>query len=91
MRILKYKNIFAKGYNPNRSEGAIVEKNTALWTYVTQNLSGEEIVETFYKKITKNKSNWIEKVIKKKGYKLQVTWKGYNNSFNECIDKNVIA
>ena len=57
MRILKYKNIFAKGYNPNRSEGAFVEKNTALRTYVTQNLSGEEIVGTFYKKITKNKSN----------------------------------
>ena len=29
----------------------------------------------------------IEKVIKKKGNKLYVKWKGYNNSFNSWIDK----
>ena len=29
----------------------------------------------------------IEKVIKRKGDKLYVKWKGYNNSFNNWIDK----
>ena len=29
----------------------------------------------------------IEKLIKKKGNKLYVKWKGYNNSFNSWIDK----
>ena len=29
----------------------------------------------------------IEKVIKKKGNKLYVKWKGYNSSFNSWIDK----
>ena len=29
----------------------------------------------------------IEKVIKKKGDKLCVKWKGYNSSFNSWIDK----
>ena len=37
VRISKYKNIFAKGYVPNRSEEAFVikkVKNTVPWTYV---------------------------------------------------------
>ena len=29
----------------------------------------------------------IEKVIKRKGDKMYVTWKGYDNSFNSWIDK----
>ena len=41
------------------------------------------------------KKNWrkliikfrIEKVIKRKGNKLYVKWKGYNNSFTSWIDK----
>ena len=31
----------------------------------------------------------IEKVIKRKGDKLYVKWKGYNNSFNSWIDKKI--
>ena len=33
----------------------------------------------------------IEKVIKGKGNKLYVKWKGYDNSFNSWIDKKDIA
>ena len=33
------------------------------------------------------KKNWIEKVIRRKGDKLYVKWKGYDNSFNIWIDK----
>ena len=43
--------IFAKDYTPNGSEEVFViknVKNTVLWTYVINNLNGEEIVGTFY-------------------------------------------
>ena len=36
---------------------------------------------------TNQKEFRIEKVIKRKGNKLYVKWKGYNNSFNSWIDK----
>ena len=47
VRISKYKNIFAKGYTPNWSEEVFVIKeikNTVPWTYVINDLNGEEIV-----------------------------------------------
>ena len=94
VRISKYKTIFAKGYTPNWSEEMFVIqeiKNTVPWTYVIINeLNGEEIIGTFSKKelqkISKEEFR-IEKVIKKKGNKLYVKWKGYDNSFNSWIDK----
>ena len=51
VRISKYKNIFAKGYTPNRSEEVFVVskiKNTVPWTYVVSDLNGEEITGSFY-------------------------------------------
>ena len=51
VRISKYKNIFAKGYMPNWSEEIFVIKkikNTVPWTYVINDLNGEEIIGTFY-------------------------------------------
>ena len=53
VRTSKYKNIFAKGYTPNWSEDVLVVsklKNTAPWTYVINDLNGEEIIGTFYEK-----------------------------------------
>ena len=53
VRISKYKNIFAKGYDPNWSEEVFVikkVKNTVPWTYVISDLKGEEIVGRFYEK-----------------------------------------
>ena len=53
VRISKYRNIFAKGYAPNWSEEVFViskSKNTVLWTYVINDLNGEQISETFYEK-----------------------------------------
>ena len=52
--------------------------------------SGEEIIGTFYEnelQKTGQKEFRIEKVLKKKGDKLYVKWKGYDNSFNSWIDK----
>ena len=53
VRISKYKNIFAKGYSPNWSgEFFVIKevKNTVPWTYVINDLNGEEIIGTFYEK-----------------------------------------
>ena len=36
---------------------------------------------------TNKKEFRIEKVIKREGDKLNVKWKGYNNSYNSWIDK----
>ena len=72
VRISKYKNIFAKGYAPNRSEEVFVInkiKNTVLWTYAISDLNGEEIIGSFYEKElqkTNQKEFRIEKVLKEK-------------------------
>ena len=88
VRISKYKNIFAKGYTQNWSEEVFVVskiKNTVPWTYVVSDLNGEEITGSFYEKElqkTTQEKFRIEKIINKKGDKLCVKWKGYDNSFN---------
>ena len=88
VRISKYKNIFAKGYMPNWSEEVFVikrVKNTVPWTYVINDLNGEEIIGIFYEKKLQKKNQEefrIEKVIRRKGDKFYVKWKGYDNSFN---------
>ena len=46
----------------------------------------EHFIKKSYKKKTQQKF-WVEKVIKKKGDKLYVKWKGYDNLFNSRIDK----
>ena len=87
-RISKYKNIFSKGYTPNWYEKVFVIKkikNTVPWTYVIDDLNGEEITGTSYEKELKKIDQQefrIENVIKKKCDKLFVKWKGYDNSFN---------
>ena len=93
VKIYKYKNIFAKGYIQDLSEEVFIVskiKNTVPWTYVTNNLNGEEIIGTFYEKElekTNQKEFRIEKVIRRKQYKFHVKWKGYDNSFNSWIYK----
>ena len=65
-------------------------ENTAPCTHVISDLKGEEFIGTFYKEELqkrKQKELSIEKVIKRKGDKLYVKWKGYDNSFNSWIDK----
>ena len=52
------------------------------------------MAETFYEKElqkTNQKEFRIEKVIKRKGNKLYVKWKRYDNSFNSWIDKKYIV
>ena len=65
-------------------------KNTVPWTYIINDLNGQKITGTFYEKElqrTNQKEFRKEKVIRRKGDKLYVKWKGYDNSFNCWIDK----
>ena len=53
VRISKHKNIFAKGYAPNCPEEIFIVtkiKNTVPWTYVINDLNGEQITGSFYEK-----------------------------------------
>ena len=78
---------------PNWSEEIFVIskiKNTVPQTYVLNDFNGEQIIGTFYEKelqATKQQKIRVEKVIKRKGDKLYVKWKGCDSSFNSWIDK----
>ena len=78
VKLSKYKSILAKWYTPNLSEEYFVIKkikNTVPWTYVINDLNGEEIIGTFYEnelQKTHQEEFRIKKVIKKKGDKLYV-------------------
>ena len=91
--MLEYQNI---SHVPNWSEEVFVikkVKNTLPWAYVISDLNGEKIVEIFYKteqQKTNQRDFRVGKVIKRKGDKLYVKWKGYNSSFNSWIDKKDI-
>ena len=82
---------------PNWSEEIFIIKkikNTVPWTYVLNDLNDEEVIGTFSEnelQRTNQKEFRIEKVLKKKGGKLYVKWKGYDNSFNSWIDKKEIV
>ena len=97
VKISKYKNTFAKGYVPNWSEEVFIVneiKNTVPWTYTINDLNGEQIIGTFYEKElqkTNQKEFRIEKILKRKGDKLYVKWKGYDNSFNSWVNKKDIV
>ena len=70
MRLSKCKNIFAKSYAPNWSEEVF---------------NGDEIFGTFYEeelRKTNQREFRIAKMVKERGDKLYVKWKGYDNSFN---------
>ena len=94
-RISKYKNVFAKGYTQNWSEeGFVVSniKNTVPWTYAISALNGEPMAGSFYEKELQNTCQEkfrIGKVIKRKVDKLNVKWKGYNNSFNTGFNSGI--
>ena len=65
-------------------------KNTVSWTYVISDLNGEEIVGTFYEKELQktNRTEFsVEELIKRKGDKLYIKAKSYDNSFNSWNDK----
>ena len=65
-----------------------------MWTYVISDLNGKPIIGGFYGKElqkTSQKEYRVQKVIKSKGDKLHVKWRGYHCRFNSCIDKKDIV
>ena len=53
LRLSKYKSVFDKGYALNWSEKVFViskVKNTVPWTYVINDLFGEQIIGSFHEK-----------------------------------------
>ena len=77
VRITRYNNIFS-----NWSEEVFMikkVKNTVPWAFAINHLKDEEIFGTFYEKQlqkTNQKVFRVEKVIKRKGDKLHLKWKG---------------
>ena len=68
-------------------------KNTVPWTYVNSDLNDEKKNwNILWKRIAKNKSKEfrIEKIIKEKGNKLYVKWKGYDNSLIVGLTKRML-
>ena len=88
VHISKYKNISAEGYACKWSKEVFVikkVKNNISWIYVINDLSGKEIIGTFYEKEmqkTNQEEFRVEKIIIRKGHMLCIKWKGYDNSFN---------
>ena len=97
VRISKFKTIFANRYAPIWSEEVFIInkiKNTVPWTYVINDLNGKQITGSVYEKElqkTNQKEFRTEKILKKKGDKLYVKWKGYDNSFNSWINKKDVS
>ena len=93
VRMSKYKNIFAKGQTQNWSEEVFIIteiKNTVPWTQAISDLNSEPITGSFYEtelQKTSQEKFKLEKVIKRKGHKFYVKWKGYGSSFNSWINK----
>ena len=92
--MLEYQNTkTSKEYTQKWSEEVFVVskiKATIPWTYVISDLNGEPITGSFFGKELRKTSQEkfrIEKVIKRKGDKLYVKWKGYDDSFNSWINK----
>ena len=98
MYIDKLDDIFAKCLQKVTLQNEVSEevfenkkvKYIVPWTYTIIYFNDEEIVEKLYeKKLQKiNQTEFrVKKVIKRKGEKIYVKWKGYDDSFNSRIDK----
>ena len=85
----KRKNIFAKVYTPDWFEQVFVFKKfkNTLWVILT----GKKLLERSTKKNCKKQIKNDSDLKSNQGNKLYVKWKGYNNSFNSCIDKKDIV
>ena len=92
VRISKKKSTFEKGYTPNWTEEIFkisdIQYTTPI-TYKLVDLNQEEIKGTFYEKELQKTVHTelfrIEKVIKRRGDRSLVKWKGYANNFNSWI------
>jgi transcription antitermination factor NusA-like protein len=97
VRISLTKKVFEKGFTPNWSEEVFVVDKVLLTipvTYALKDLAGEPIVGSFYEQeLQKTEQDVfvIEKVIRKKGNKSLVKWRGYSDKFNSWIPTKQIT
>ena len=93
VRISKYKRkIFDKGFTPNWTEEVFFINEilpTKPVTYKIRDYNGEVIEGSFYEQElqkTNQDTFRIEKILKKKGKKAYVKFKGYSNDFNSWVN-----
>ena len=93
VRIVKKKKFFEKGFQPRWTEELFIISQLLFTdppTYRIKDLNDEEIEGSFYEPELQKSSQEvfrIEKVLKHKGKKVFVKWKGYPDEFNSWIDK----
>ena len=97
VRISLEKNIFEKGYETNWTQ-EIFEiydiKYSNVPYYYLKDLNNEKLQGTFYEQElqkTKQDLYTIEKILKTNKDKIYVKWRGYDNSFNSWINKNMVT
>ena len=92
VRIVKKKRHFEKGYTPRWTEEIFTISKiqyTDPITYKIIDYNNEEIEGTFYEQELQKSTQEvfrIEKVIRKRGNKSLVKWKGYTDEFNSWVD-----
>ena len=93
VRISKYKNILLKDMHQIGQKKFLLLiklKIQFLGLMLLVTLMVKKNIGSFYEKElqkTRQEKFRIQKVLKRKGDKLHVKWKGYYNSFNSLIDK----
>ena len=93
MIVLEYRNI---SYVSSWSDEVFIikkVKKTLPWTDVISDFNGEKIVGIIYKtelRKTNQREFTVEKVIKRKDYKLYIKWRGFHRFFNSWVDKKDI-
>ena len=100
VRISLLKNTFEKSYTSNWSQEIFIIDNiktSNVHYYFLKDLQGEKIDGMFYEQellktnMKKNDLYIIEKIIKKKGNKYLVKWRGYDDKFNSYVNQNDIV
>ena len=98
VRISLEKNIFEKGYETNWTQEIFTIydiKYSNVPYYYLKDLNNEKLQGTFYEQeLQKTKQDdlyTIEKILKTDKNKIYVKWRGYDNSFNSWINKNMVT
>ena len=83
---------YNKDFNKKDPTVFVIRKitNAVPWTHAVSDLNGEKSTGSFYEKELQKPSQEkfsIKKVLKRKGDKLYVKCKGYDNRFNSWINK----
>ena len=98
VRLSLEKNIFEKGYDTNWTQEIFVIydiKYSNVPHYYLKDLNNMRLQGTFYEQeLQKTKQDdlyTIEKILKTNKDKIFVKWRGYDNSFNSWINKNMVT